>query len=185
LLAAVLGLIAIAPAMAATVAERLDMCLACHGAKGISETADTPSLGGQPENYLLTQLYVFREKIRKSDLMNELTKDLTDDDLRAYSVALAQLPVPQPSSAAAEPERVARAQVLAAQARCNVCHQANYAGSDQIPRISAQREDYLLKSLRSYKSGERVGYDPAMIEVMRKLTDENIIDLSHFLSRTP
>jgi cytochrome c553 len=179
-----LGWLALSPAFAASFEERLATCLACHGAKGQSETADTPSLGGQPENFLLTQLFTFREKIRKSELMNELAKEFTDDDLRMFSAALAKLPAPPPSTAPAEPERMARAQVLVVQARCNVCHQANFAGQDQVPRISAQREDYLLKSLRGYKSGERLGYDPAMGEVMRGLSDDNIVDLAHFLSRT-
>jgi cytochrome c553 len=179
-----LGCALLSPALATSFEERLSLCLACHGAKGQSETADTPSLGGQPENFLLTQLFTFREKLRKSELMNELAKDFTDDDLRTFSAAMAKLPPPPPSSSPAEPERMARAQTLVVQARCNVCHQANFAGQDQVPRISAQREDYLLKSLRGYKSGERLGYDPAMGEVMRTLTDADIADLAHFLSRT-
>ena len=185
ILALTFGWLALTPAFAASFEERLAICLACHGAKGMSETADTPSLGGQPENFLLTQLFTFREKLRKSELMNELARDLTDDDLRLFSATMAKLPAPPPSAAPAEPGRITRAQTLVVQFRCNVCHQTNFAGQDQVPRISAQREDYLLKSLRAYKSGERVGYDPAMLEVMRTLTDDNLVDLAHFLSRTP
>ena len=45
---------------------------------------------------LLIQLYVFREKQRIAEPMNELTKDFTDDDLRAFSDELAKLPPPVP-----------------------------------------------------------------------------------------
>jgi hypothetical protein len=38
--------------------------------------------------------------------------------------------------------------------------------------VRDQREDYLFKALRGYKSGERVGYDPAMAEVAQELSDE-------------
>jgi cytochrome c553 len=176
---------AIPPANAGPFEDKILPCITCHGVKGQSENPETPSLGGQPENYLLTQMFIFREKIRKSELMNEMAKDLTDDDLRTFSAALAKLPTPQASTEPADPARIERAKSLAVQGKCNICHQANFAGQDQVPKISAQREDYLLKSLRDYKSGARVGYDPAMIEVMRTITDDNIVDLAHYLSRSP
>jgi cytochrome c553 len=173
------------PASAASSTVRFEQCISCHGVKGQSDNPETPSLGGQPENYLLTQMFTFREKLRKSDLMNEMAKDLTDDDLRTYSVALAKLPPPPPEAAPADPAKMERAKALVVQGKCNICHQADFAGGDQVPRISAQREDYLLKALRDYKSGARVGYDPAMIEVMRTITEEHIVDLSHYLARRP
>jgi cytochrome c553 len=180
-----LVIIAAPPTFAGPFEDKISPCITCHGVKGQSENPETPSLGGQPENYLLTQMFTFREKLRKSELMNEMAKDLTDDDLRTFSVALAKLPSPPPSTEPADPARMERAKALAVQGKCNICHQANFAGQDQVPKISAQREDYLLKSLRDYKSGARLGYDPAMIEVMRTITEDNITDLAHYLSRTP
>lgn len=165
--------------------EKLAPCLTCHGERGQSETVETPSLGGQPADYLLTQMFTFREKLRVHELMNEMAKSLTDDDLRTMSEAIAKLPAPPASTEPAEMARIERAKALIPKGKCNICHQANLAGQEQIPRISAQREDYILKSLRDYKSGARTGYDPSMIEVMRQITDENIIDLAHYLSRTP
>ena len=52
-----------------------------------------------------------------------------------------------------------------------------------MPRLAAQREDYLLKSLRDYKAAKRPGYDATMDEVIRPITDADIVDLSHYLSR--
>src|SRR5215208_453126 len=89
-------------------AERLAPCLACHGVTGTSATPEVPSLGGQPASFLLIQLYVFREKQRIAEPMNELTKDLTDDDLRALSDELAKLPPPVPPTVGAEPARIER-----------------------------------------------------------------------------
>ena len=48
-------------ALAGIVEERLPQCLACHGATGASEVEGVPSLGGQPSDYVLIQLYLFRE----------------------------------------------------------------------------------------------------------------------------
>jgi len=72
---------------------------------------------------------------------------------------------------------------LVAAHRCNFCHAPTFAGQDQVPRLAAQREDYLLKSLRAYKSAERPGYDPAMASVVEPLKDQDFADLAYYLAR--
>jgi cytochrome c553 len=171
------------PASAATLAEKLQPCLACHGESGQSENDEVPSLGAQPAPYTLIQLYLFREKQRNVELMNEYAKDLTDDDLRQFSDAIAKLPVPKPAEGAADAARIARAQALIKQNRCDSCHTPTLAGRDNIPRLAAQREDYLAKALRDYKSNARVGYEPTMLEVMRPLNDADIADLAYAIAR--
>src|SRR6202011_5358778 len=81
---------------AETIQERTVACFACHGERGQSETENTPSLGGQQAPYALIQLFMFREKLRTFDPMNEMTKSFTDDDLRVFSDFIATLPKPQP-----------------------------------------------------------------------------------------
>ena len=171
------------PLDAATIAERTAPCLACHGEKGISETPDTPSLGGQPAPYMLIQLFLFREKQRAVKIMNEMTKGFTDDDLRAFSDALAKLPPPKPVTDAAEAARIASGRALITQHRCNNCHNLDLSGRESIPRIAAQREDYLVKTLREYKSNIRPGYDPAMAGVLAPISDAQIADLAYTIAR--
>src|SRR5258707_14036439 len=84
---------------AETIVERAVPCLACHGEKGQSETENTPSLGAQQAPYALIQLFMFREKLRVFEPMNEMAKALSDDDLRAFSDFLAALPKPAPPPA--------------------------------------------------------------------------------------
>src|ERR1700692_2972869 len=81
---------------AETIAERAAPCLACHGEKGQSETENIPSLGGQQAPYALIQLFMFREKLRTFEPMNEMAKALTDDDLRTFSDFIGNLPKPAP-----------------------------------------------------------------------------------------
>src|SRR6185437_7008695 len=88
---------------AETIAERAVTCFACHGEHGTSETENTPSLGGQQAPYALIQLFMFREKLRSFDPMNEMTKSFTDDDLRTFSDFVAKLPKPQPPPEAPDP----------------------------------------------------------------------------------
>jgi cytochrome c553 len=182
--AAALALVCAAaqPLSADTMAERTAPCLACHGEKGQSETPDIPSLGGQPAPYLLIQLYLFREKQRAVEIMNELTKAFTDDDLRNFSDAIAKLPPPAPVDTG-DAARIQTGRALITANRCNSCHGLDLAGRENIPHIAGQREDYLAKTLREYKSNTRHGYDGVMAEVTQTLADPQIADLAYTIAR--
>src|SRR6202158_189192 len=136
---------------AETLEERAAPCLACHGERGQSETENTPSLGGQQPPYVLIQLFMFREKLRVFEPMNEMAKALSDDDLRIFSEFIGKLPKPVPPADAGDPARMQRALSLAQQFRCNACHNTDFSGKENVPRIANQREDYLLKNMREYK----------------------------------
>lgn len=174
---------AVQPAFADKLAELGPTCLACHGEKGQSETPETPSLGGQPAPYLLIQLFLFREKQRTVEIMNAMTKGFSDDDLRAFSDSVAKLPPPQASSDAGDAARIERGRALITKNRCNSCHNLDLSGKENVPRIAGQREDYLLKTLREYKSNTRHGYDAAMAEVLAPINDAQIVDLAHTIAR--
>jgi len=170
------------PAAAASLAERMEPCLACHGEKGKSENPEVPSLGAQPAGYTLIQLYLFREKQRKIEVMNEYAKDLSDDDLRQFSDAISKLPAPPPDGAI-DAARMQQGYALIEKHHCNLCHQSDLAGRDNVPRVAAQREDYLAKALREYKATTRIGYEPVMLEVMRPLSDGDIVELAYTIAR--
>jgi cytochrome c553 len=183
IMTAALALALVSSASAETLEERIAPCLACHGEKGQSETENTPSLGAQPAPYTLIQLFMFREKLRASEPMNEMAKALTDDDLRTFSDYIAKLPKPAPPADAGDPARMQRAQALAQQHRCDACHNLDFSGKDNVPRIANQREDYLARTLSEYKDNSRRGYDGSMADVMAPVTAEQIADLAYFLAR--
>jgi cytochrome c553 len=183
ILAALALILAVSPLRAETIQERAAPCLACHGEKGQSETENTPSLGGQQAPYALIQLFMFREKLRVFEPMNDIAKAFTDDDLRTFSDFIATLPKPSPPADAGDPARMQRAEALIQQNRCNSCHTTDFSGRDNIPRIADQREDYLAKTLREYKDNSRHGYDGTMAEVLQPVTVEQIADLAYFLAR--
>lgn len=174
---------------AETITERAAPCLACHGEKGVSETDNTPSLGAQQPAYSLIQIYMFREKLRVAEPMNDMVKDFTDDDLRLFSDYLATLPKPaaleagDPQGIASDPARMQAAKALTSQFRCDSCHNADFSGRDNIPRIANQREDYLAKTMREYKDNSRHGYDATMADVMQSISEAQIVELAYFLAR--
>ena len=180
--ALVAGLAAL-PLGAQSLDERLPTCFACHGDKGTSQLPDTPSLGAQPAFYTTVQLLMFRDRLRVSEPMNEMTKGLSDADLQRAADIISKLPPPEPVSDNPDAARMERGRALGQQHRCNFCHQSNYAGQENVPRLAGQREDYLLKALRGYKGNSRYAYDAQMSEVVYPLKDEDFADLAYFLAR--
>jgi cytochrome c553 len=168
-------------AFADSASERLAVCLSCHG-EGTSPTPEVPSLGGQPADFLLIQLYQFREKQRIAEPMNELAKDFSDDDLRSVSETLAKLPPPSPPADNPDTAKFDEGRAAAQKHRCGFCHNPDLSGHDQIGRIADQREDYLFKALTGYKSNERKGYDPAMNEVAQDLSEADIAALAYYVA---
>ena len=170
-------------ASAATMEERMAACSACHGEHGQSAADNTPSLGGQQAPYALIQLFMFREKLRAFEPMNEMAKGLSDDDLQKFSDFISKLPKPKPPEDAGDPARMQRGQALAQQHHCNACHNADFSGKENVPRIANQREDYLNKTLGEYKDNSRHGYDATMADVMQVVTKEQIADLAYYITR--
>ena len=181
--AAIFGGLVAFPACAQSLHERMSTCFDCHGENGQSQRPEVPSLGAQPASYTLIELVMFRDQLRITEPMNEMSKGLSDDDLRAVSDIISKLPPPVPISDTADPVRIERGRALAQQNRCNFCHQSNFQGLDNVPRLAGQREDYLIKSMRGYKDGSRMGYDAQMSEVVYAMKDQDFVDLAYFLAR--
>jgi len=171
------------PPFAADLDEKLAACLACHGAQGQSETENVPSLGAQPAPYTVIQLFMFREKMRVADPMNEMARELSDNDLQSTADSFAQQAPPKPPADPGDSARLERGRVLVEQNHCNVCHRPDFSGQNNVPRLADQREDYLLKTLRDYKSGARRGYDASMAEVLQPLDDGQLVEFAYYLAR--
>src|SRR5262249_17363527 len=125
------------PAMAQSgpLAEKLQLCAACHGEDGNSKIEKIPSLAGQPAFFVLNQLFLMREGVRKVEAMAAIVKDLKDQDLQDLSEHYAKL-TPKRSDEPIDPELVKRGQEIAARQRCVSCHTQTLAGQDQMPRVA-------------------------------------------------
>ena len=168
-------------------AAKAEVCAACHGRDGVSPLAGTPSLAGQPELFLQWQLVYFRTGTRRDPTMQPLAATLSDDDIRNLAAHFAaQRPPARGASGAADPSMFSVGQRVAQANRCASCHRQDYAGEKAAPRIGGQREDYLLKSLRDFKSGARTGGGvAAMPDAVYRLGDEELQALSHFMAHQP
>jgi cytochrome c553 len=64
---------------------------------------------------------------------------------------------------------------------CAVCHGADgNSASAEFPKLAGQHYDYLLKSIKDYKSGVRKS--PIMAPMVEKLTVRDIEDLAAYFS---
>src|SRR3954452_15223703 len=95
-----LGLPALAsvPAHPADIAagkEKAELCTACHGEGGISQTENIPSLAGQPDQFIQWQLVFFRSGSRKNEQMQPIAEQITNEDIRALGAYFASLTPPK------------------------------------------------------------------------------------------
>src|SRR6266850_5203896 len=95
----------------------------------------------------------------------------------------AKQPAPKPPADPVNAARLERDRALVEEHHCNVCHRPDFSGQNNVPRLADQREDYLLKTLRDYKSGARRGYDATMAEVLQPVDDAQLIEFAYYLAR--
>jgi cytochrome c553 len=166
--------------------EKLETCAACHGPDGVSPNQEVPSLAAQPDIFTQWQLVYMRDGTRKVEAMEEVVKGMTDSDIRFYGSYFASLPPPVPEHAKPDEAESAEVLNLIKPRRCANCHDDSMAGKGEMPRLAGQREDYLVKALRDYRSNARRGRGQAvMVEMVSTLTDNDIKLLAQYLSRLP
>jgi cytochrome c553 len=166
-------------------------CFACHGVDGVATAdalaadKDVPNLDAEPDLYLQFQLVFFRKGVRKNEVMNALAEQLSNDDLRDISAYFASLPAPNlPTPPDTAPQRTELGGKLAQAIHCTNCHGDHFEGVDNIGRLAGQREDYVYKALRDFKSGARTATGAAgMAEVVYPLGDTEMKALAHYVSR--
>jgi cytochrome c553 len=158
--------------------EKAELCAGCHGDAGISQTENIPSLAGQPDQFIQWQLVFFRAGSRKSEQMQPIVEQISNDDIRNLGAYFASLTPPK-AAPDDNPDLSKKGAQAAAGRRCASCHTDTYAGTKAVARIAGQREDYLLKALHDYKSGARSGGGgAAMAEVAYPLSEEEITALA-------
>lgn len=142
-------------------------------------------LEGQPDNFIQWQLVYFRTDTRLDPSMTAVSKLLSDADIRNIGAYLASLPPPRPPETKDErPDLTEAGEQLAKANHCDSCHQQGFVGRDAVPRLTAQREAYLLKALRDFKAGKRRGGGvAAMPDAVYPLNDKGLQALAHYLSR--
>jgi cytochrome c553 len=144
-----------------------------------------PLLAAQPDNFLQWQLVYFRTETRRDPVMLAIAAGLSNVDIRNLGAYLSSLPAPKRAEGKDErPDLTEAGEQLAKANHCASCHLDGFVGRDATPRLAGQREAYLLKALRDFKSGARRGGGvAAMPDAVYPLSDQGLQALAHYLAR--
>ena len=174
-------------------------CIACHGpdARGMP-ALKAPSLAGQEEWYLVSQLQNFKNGIRgvhpkdaQGLIMRPMAATLVDDqavhDVAAY---IATLPPGKPAGATLGGD-ANKGKILFG--TCIACHgpTAHGIAALKAPALAGQADWYLVTQLQNFKAGHR-GTDPKDTQglLMRPMaatlaTDQAVKDVAAYISSLP
>ncbi len=194
----------VGPALAATphavpdtMAQRMLVCTACHGAEGRA-TPDGyfPRIAGKPVGYLYNQLLHFKAGRRQAVGMTALLDPLTD----AYLLEMAQyfaaldLPYPAPAAPVVDAATLRRGEQLVKvgdAARqipsCNSCHGERMTGvQPAIPGLLGLPRDYLISQLGGWQTGLRRATAPdCMATVARRMNGPDVTAVAAWLAAQP
>jgi len=171
--------------------QPFEQCAYCHEYDGNSIMPDYPRLAGQQRNYLVKQLLDFKTGKRKS-LMQATAELLTEQDIQSVATYFSQ----QTSAAIntdTNPVDIAdtKSMYLQGDARrgliaCAVCHGQTAEGSDDVPQLAGQHQNYLAVQLALFKNAQRSNdKDGVMRSIAAKLSKSEVDRLAKFLSALP
>lgn len=162
-------------------ATKVAVCAACHGPEGGKPLAGMPALSGQQEEFLVLQMILLREGLRDVPVMDGMLKPFSDPDLMDIAAYYSKAR-PFTSNSPRDAQRYNAGAKLSQAMGCGSCHVTGYVGQRQVPRLTNQREDYLISTLKAYRDNKRSGTDTSMNAVMYQTTDADIALLSHYLA---
>ncbi len=180
-----------------TLAQRLQPCMACHGAQGrAGREGYLPRIAGKPTGYLYQQLLHFRDGRRQNATMAQLLGQQTDAYLREMAGYFAALDLPH---AAAPPSPapaavLARGQALALQGdaarrlpACSACHGARLSGvQPAVPGLLGLPRDYLIAQLGAWQTQQRHAQAPdCMAQIAQRLGPADLGAVATWLAAQP
>jgi cbb3-type cytochrome c oxidase subunit III len=156
-------------------------CTTCHGNDGNSAAAAYPNLAGQTAEYLVKQMRDLKEGRRVSQVMSTMIQIMSDQDIQDLADYFSAN-VPSASTFRTDPALVAEGKKLVDEAKCTSCHQSNFRGLKEIPRVSRQQYNYTVKQLKDFRDGVRTNDAGLMAPFAKNLTDDQIRAIVHYLS---
>jgi len=160
-------------------------CIGCHGKDGNSEVLIYPNLANQHPEYIVKQLYNFKEqKNRSNAAMYNFAGQMTDEEILDIGAYLADTK----ALANVKPKKVVVAaiteEVIAGEKKagtCVACHGvAGNAVIPMYPKLAGQHAEYIVKQLAEFKSGERK--NAIMAGMAAALSEQDMIELGAYFT---
>jgi cytochrome c553 len=180
MLGALLGASA-APAVAQSIAEKAEVCAACHGQDGKPTDIATPIIWGQQLGYIYVQLRDFKRGDRKNEIMQPIAASFEKDDMLAIAEYFSQKKWPDLGQPRAPKDVSERAQGANHSVGCTGCHLDRFQGDGTVPRLAGQSREYLSNTIADFRSRAR-GNNPGMTDLMLATPPDDLAALVEFLS---
>ena len=160
---------------------KAQVCSSCHGIGGNSHIATIPNLAGQPKQFLVAALYMFREGKRKNDVMSPMASGLSNADLNELATYFSSQKQEQPTVVLTA-QQISAGAALTQQNHCIACHARDLSGQQHIPRLAGQHYDYIKVQLTSFHAGTRYDMDGVMTSAAQALSENDIETLAVYVS---
>jgi cytochrome c553 len=170
-----------ASAQPQSVEQKAEVCAACHGNKGIPVDKSYPVIWGQHPGYLYLELRDFKSGTRKNDFMTAVVADLSRDDMMALAEFFSKKTWPDLRQKSASDADAAIANRVNVSIGCTGCHLGQYQGDATVPRLAGQQHDYLLKSMRDFRTRARAN-NPGMTDLMKATAEGDLSAEANFLA---
>ena len=129
----------------------------------------------------MLQMILLREGLRDVPQMAGMLKGVTDRELTDIAAHFASQK-PLALGGKVDPKLKTRGAEVAKKMGCGTCHMSDFRGQQQVPRLTAQREDYLLMAMKAYRDNKRSGTDTSMNAILYQVSDADLQALAHFLA---
>lgn len=160
--------------------ERSMLCGYCHGKDGNSVKADIPNLASQNTEYLLTQFELFATGDRKSYVMQQLARSLSDEEKINMSLYYTSQTVRPQEGVTTSAKGKAKYESL-----CFACHGADGRGNQDLPRLAGQKKAFLIKTLKGFKEGKASRAKSPMVNIMKAVDVSEIEPLADYIATMP
>lgn len=187
-----------------------ELCAGCHGEFGEGgKQGEYPRLAGQPYQFLVDQIVLFRERRRPNMAMIEYVDDrqMPDEDIQDVSAYLAAIELPTKLAPVDESDPGFNALARLEEAKrvlqipvaegdieagkklykreCSSCHGAQGEGeaAGTVPMLAGQYTAYLWRQVDKYKQGLRI-HDPDAPEdrLLAEFSQEELRDIFAYVS---
>lgn len=156
-------------------------CVACHGSDGNSTSGQFPNLAGQTWRYIYIQLKDYKAGRRSDPTMTAMASSLSRQDMIDIANFFAAQKA-KPSTFQVDEGRAKLGRVKTDAALCTMCHLGGFAGQNEIPRVAGQQYDYIVKQMQDFRARKRTNDAGNMTSVAQSLSDEDIVNISHYIT---
>ena len=140
----------------------VQVCAACHGLNGQSQSPMVPNLAGQQTDYLVNQLQDYRDRTRSNlygvQYMWGMAKSLTDKQILELADYFSKQSPVKASVVNLDDSQLARGKEIFDKGipeqgviQCNSCHGSNGEGMATFPRLAGQKPYYLVQQLNVWQ----------------------------------